>query len=348
MERNKLVPPIVVTVSRGGLVLCGGSISNILKLPFPPNILKDLNVSDLPTLSSQVKAFVEQNRLKPSDIVMVLNQDVYFEKIMGETMSVEMAQRVQDFLDAVPLSNPSSKVFKVNGKYHAVVINRHLYDSVRLAFESVGFKVKAVVPEIILGQVGVGPKFDAAACRLVLHKMDFIQENSYVSPTPEPDGASIINSNKKLSIGLSVGAIVLALAVTGIFAWQTVQTRNTAIAKIKAKAASESARKAQITPIPTISATVLPQELKVKIVSSSGATQAASIKSDLQILGFTLIENSTDSAATKPSVSFSKKVAETIRVQVVNLIKKTYPEVVIGETSEAKYDLIVILPISTP
>ncbi len=335
MARNKLAPPTVVSVTREGIVVCGTAIPNLLRMPFPPNVLKDLHVVDLPTLTAQVRTFVETNHIKPSDLVVILNADVYFEKVLGEAMNTEISQQVQDFVDSVPLSNPSSKVFKVAGKYHAVVINRRLYESVRAAFEAMGFWVVAVVPELVLGQVGVGPKFDANACRLILRKMDFVKENSYVGQ--ETGEVNLVNKNKGLALGLSVGSILMALAVIGVISWQVTQTKQQAIARLKTRAAE----KITVSPTPTLALAVY-SKYRVLLLNVP-----ASVSAQIELFGFSNITEGA-STASASEIIFLPSLPSGVREGLANIIKNFHPGTIVREDPVSQYDIQVTLSQTTP
>ena len=51
--------PTIVSVSRGGLSVCGAQINGLLKMPFGVEMVKDLNVVGLAELTAQIKKFVE-------------------------------------------------------------------------------------------------------------------------------------------------------------------------------------------------------------------------------------------------------------------------------------------------
>ena len=128
--------------------------------------------------------------------MIILSAEVYFDREIVGTTDAEISAIAQTFIDSVPLVNPSSKLFKLKDKYKMVVINRRLYESIRSAFEAVGFVVTAVVPELVLGEVGVGGDLDANSCRVILKKMDYILENSFIG------GAQPVERKSGINLGL--------------------------------------------------------------------------------------------------------------------------------------------------
>lgn len=342
MERNKLAPPTVVSVSRDGLTICGVNIPGLLKMPFPANVLHDLNVVDLPLLTAQIIEFTQTNHIKPSELVVVLDEDVYFEKQLVESTTGEMSQQVENFVDSVPLSNPSSKLFKVNNKYYAAVINRRLYESVRAAFEPLGFVVVAVVPELVIRQLGAAKDFDAEACKLVLHKIDYIKDNSFVTPVHDTSTDNIVNKNKGVAVGLSLGSILLMVGVIGVFSWQVSQSKQQAIARLKARAAES----VQTVPEPTAVPTEAPSlsNLAIEILNASGSDEDATKTAQaLNVLGITKISltNATESADS--TITYAPSVNTITRQIISSAIKVLRPNSVETQGTGNDFDVIVSL-----
>ena len=188
--------PTIVEVKRQGLKVCGTNVVGVAQMLFPEGVVKDLDVTDQVKLATQVKEFVATSQIKPTPLVIILSSEVYFDREIIGTNDVEISAQGQTFVDSVPLVNPSSKLFKLKDKYRMVVINRRLYESIRSAFEAIGFPVTAVVPELVLGEAGVVGDFDANACRVVLKKMDYILENSFIG------GAQPVEKKPGINLGL--------------------------------------------------------------------------------------------------------------------------------------------------
>ena len=188
--------PTIVEVKRQGLKVCGTNVVGVAQMLFPEGVVKDLDVTDQVKLATQVKEFVTTSQIKPTPLVIILSSEVYFDREIIGTNDVEVSTQGQTFVDSVPLVNPSSKLFKLKDKYRMVVINRRLYESIRSAFEAIGFPVTAVVPELVLGEAGVTGDLDANACRVILKKMDYILENSFIG------GAQPVEKKSGINLGL--------------------------------------------------------------------------------------------------------------------------------------------------
>ncbi|MEK7064181.1 MAG: LytR C-terminal domain-containing protein [Patescibacteria group bacterium] len=341
------IVPTIVSVSRAGLSVCGAGTNGLLNMPFGAEVVKDLNVVGLVELAAQIKTFVETNKIVPTDLVVVLDGETYFEKQLTGKADDQMAVEVQEFVDSVPLASPSSKIFKVGDKYHVVVINRRLYESVRAAFEALGFAVKAVVPEMVLGSVGVGSTFDAIACRLILKKMAYVMENSFVGLAHVERDDSWVSKNKKTALTLAIGAVLVAVLGVGLIVWQTVQARQAAVVRAKAR----SARMAQVSPSPVSAPVVVATasaelaDLSVRIVNASGVVgEAQKIKETLVQIGFSGdIEVGTLAVADRTLTVFSLRVSQEDRKKVMAIVGGSSQE-----NTQTQFDVLITLGKNTP
>lgn len=338
----------VINVSRQGLAMCGAGIGGVLEMPFTPGVVSDLDVVSLAELSGLVKSFVETNRVQVCDLVLVFSPDTYFEKgLTGDDAA--MAQDVQDFVDSVPLTNPSSKIFKVgDSKSKVVVINRRLYESLRTAFEAVGFGVKAVVPELVLQEVGfTGAQFDLNACRLILKSQAHLLANSFIGPVAAVEEDTWINHHKKQATIMAVAAITVSVFGVVFIIWQTISARNAAIANAAARAAK--AQQARATPIPTpaipasASASANPADYTIQITGNT-----ATVEELLKKEGFTNITLGSSESAAKSMVVFAVRVPQEIRTRLVGILTPVLGDVTVVENSQAQFDALISVAKTAP
>ncbi|MDP1743578.1 MAG: LytR C-terminal domain-containing protein [Candidatus Amesbacteria bacterium] len=332
----------VVSVSRKGLALCGPGITGIIKMPFSESVIKDLDVVGFTQLSDLLKNFVDVNKISICELVMVLNSDTYFEKELVGRDDKELAENVQSFVDNVPLANPSSRIFKIGEKYSVVVINRNLYESLRAIFESMGFKVKAVVPELILGNVGVaGSDFDLNACKLILKSKDFILSNSFVGPALAKENDNWINHNKKKALILAITGIAIAISGVGLIIWQTVSSRNQAIAKSKARSAKMAI--VEPTPIPTptpapVAALINWALYSVEILNGSGVPgEASKIETMIRKAGFTNVTIGNTTKISKSIMIVRPGLPQEVRIKLTEILGP----ITQIENSGAQFDVLI-------
>ncbi len=169
----------VINVGRNKLTVCSTAMSEVMSMTLGADVVVDLTVLDAGKLAAAVEEFVKQSGLTPGSLMIILAREVCFEYEVVRTEGQDVALEVQKFLDTVPLTSLSSKVFETDKGYVAVAIGRDFYEAIRSAWEKAGFTVKVVVPGYVLGAVGVGEVFDGAACQLVLRHMETISEHGF-------------------------------------------------------------------------------------------------------------------------------------------------------------------------
>lgn len=318
-------------------------------MAFSQSTINDLDVVSLVELSALVKNFVENNRIVARDLIMVLGSDTYFEKELVGKDDKEMAEDVQTFVDSVPLVNPSSKIFKVGEKYRVVVINRRLYESLRTAFESVRFGVIAVVPELILGTVGVtGSEFDLNACRLILKSSDYIMNNSFIGPVQVKENDNWVNQNKKKALILAILGIAIAVIGIGVVVWQTVSTRNAGIARAKARQKMMAVVEPTPTPTPTpavASSSARLADYTVNVLNGTGiAGEANRVAELLKKKGFSKITTGNYARSYKTLVVLAVRVPQEVR----NIFTEVLSQATLIENTQTQFDVQITLGRITP
>lgn len=354
VKTSKKTTDCIVNVSRQGLAMCGPGIDGVLTMPFTAEILNDLDVTNLAELSAQVKNFVESNKIGLRDLILILGSDTYFEKDLTGKGDEEVAQEIRNYVDQVPLVNPSSRMFKVEeDKFKVVVINRRFYESLRTAFEAVGFGVIAVVPELALGGVGVsGAQFDLNACRLIFKSKSHILANSFIGPVGPLEDDNWVNTHKKQSLVLAILGMLIGVLGVGLIVWQTISARNAAIARALAIAARSKQVKQALVPSPTpevasISANLTDFSLRV-LNASQISGQGARVEEVLRKAGFSKILVGTSSQASKSTVVFSQTVPKQVRTVILDILSPILGDMAIIENSQAQFDALITIGKTAP
>lgn len=319
-------------------------------MAFGQKVVCDLNVLDLPGLTDQVRQLVSQNKLPVGEVVLVLSEEVYFaSEVRGETAAA-LAERVQEFVDSVPLLHPSSKLVRVGEKYYVVVIDRRLYESIRTAFEAVGWTVTAVVPEMILGPVGVKQPLDAASCRLILRKMDYVRENSFIGPD-RGDEESFLERHRSWVVGGLVVVIVASWAVAGGLALQIRRVKQEQFRQAPAAAKFSPATAEPTPPVEEASqsAELRPDQYSILVLNGSGVAGEARRVADLLVsAGLAQAEVRTTSQVTRTVVVYAPEVPQPVRATVAKVLSQQYRQISQIENQEARADIVVTVARTTP
>lgn len=211
----------IIDIDRQGISFCLPTLAQPLRFDFTPEMIADLEVVDSLTLVASLKKFVSQTKVPPSSVVFLVSESICFEKDFPGQVLPSPAS-VQSFVDTVPFSNSSFKLFNTSGGYKLVVINRHIHDTISQAFEGLGFTVAAVVPGFVLGEVGIPTVLTAESCHLAFRKIDYLTARSFIKDVQTPiagnqTSQAFFAQHKQMLIVIGIMVIVFSVAMIAIF-----------------------------------------------------------------------------------------------------------------------------------
>lgn len=341
---------LTLSVTKTGISVCSSAKNEVLQMPFDTGTLVNMEIVDLPKLSTKISAFINQHQIKPSEVVMIIDSDICFVKEIVAENENQIAEKVQEFLDCVPVSSPSYKLFQVGNARLLIVINRRFYEAIRQAFESIGFNVTAVVPEAILSPLGVATALDNNSCLILTKNMAFIRQNSFIFPPVVDLSPSWVKKHGKLAVLFSVMGICLALGAIGFVFWQIQNSRLQAVARARARAATMS-KAAVPVPSPTPSPTpeILASQLTIKVFNASTIKGAAAKMSlELASNGFAKAEVGDAPVSGTTAVVFSPRVPLDLRTQIIETVDKLHFKPSTIENSQSQFDVVITLGKITP
>jgi len=342
--------PLVINLDHDRLTLCDNKTSAVLSFPYPAGVLSDMEVVNHDLLVSHLTAFISQHHLTPSHVVFVLSPNIYFEKDVSKLSDTEKQKQVEEFLDMIPFGSVSSKHFQLGGESKVVAINRDFYDSFKKTFEAMSFPVIAVVPSFVLGSMGLKGTFNAEACHLILRRMDYVLDNSFLTPEPETEGLGHQRQVIKKHPGLVVLVFILVISLTGLTAFMTLRRPQQAKVTVPRVAPPVS------TPVPTTQPTPTPEatpsaQLSVQILNGSGVPGLASeVEAELTSLGFIDITLGNAPATPATLVIYSPRVSSAIKDRVGESLQKFFTALSSQESPDASFDVIITAgsPKATP
>jgi hypothetical protein len=171
----------VLLLGRDHLYLYNGNV--ILTLEFPATIIHDIDVKDREGLYGLIITFIQENKLLPAQLYIVLAESICFSKdftIGNSDQSIKTEADIKEFIDAVPFSSVVSKIYKTANTFRVVGSKQDLIDTIIDAFENKGFGVSALVPASIFPDFGITADLTEAAARSVLEKKDTMVAASMV------------------------------------------------------------------------------------------------------------------------------------------------------------------------
>jgi len=343
---------LVINISLNKLSLCTANSPAPLEFPFQPSFISDMEVTNKEELKTKLQSFFGENGVKSGPIILVMDESVYYQKDYPGSVP-PATDVIQGYLDLVPFSAISFKLFRVNGNHRLIVINREYYEAFKAVFEKMGFSVYSVVPGYILATVGAPAKFSAEACRVIYRKLDTVTENSFSggSDVSEVTGLrphAYVKSHKTPLIIVSIISILACLAAvyfTVIKPFSLGKRNVSPTPKIQTR---KPAPTLTPTPAATSSAELL-NIYTVQILNGSGTPGlAASLEAKFRQLGFADIKTGNVSKTAKTQVIFSSQITPSAKKLVTDLVTPLFVSPAFKDSSDTQFDITLTTGKITP
>lgn len=370
----------VIYLDKTSLDYYAEKMQAIPKLVFPPAVIQDIEVIDIPKLDQMIKAFIDTNKLLPASLTIVLANSILFSKDIPKPDLKQIAKEkaaqkpggspvapapapvpvasVEDqtlqFLEAVPFNEVSSITLPIPNGVKLVAANKDLYTDIKRAFEKYKFTVDAVTPLPTFG-TSVAP-VDATIARRLLQKVDLARQHNMLTvrqvSTIKPVGiVKPTDKKSKTRLFVMLGVFGVLFLILGIM------TYTTFFAPAPPKKTNTVAPIAVVKkPTPTITLVPSPQEnessssailqkVTVQITQPpTGGTEAAQLKILLTKLGVgSVTVKKGTSAVSKTVVAFSKKLNPLAKTKISAVIQPLLPDASFIETDEQTADVVITL-----
>lgn len=172
----------VIFIDRDKINYYDHNRSSALTFQFTKEFVNDLDVVNSAAFNLQIKSFIDNNKITPSQVMIVLSPHVYFEKEFSQTPEFHQDSELQKFVDTVPFENCSTKIYKLPTGSKLVATNADLYRAVKDAFEQAGFVIESVIPIFVLGKdVTVSDNLDVSIARIILERFDLAKQNTLLT-----------------------------------------------------------------------------------------------------------------------------------------------------------------------
>jgi hypothetical protein len=347
---KKTAPATVIEVNRDHLSLCSMTHLEPLVFKFTSAMVSDLEIVSAAELTAALRGFIEANKIKPTSLVLILSQAVYFEKNYPGPNGPS-SKEMDDFNDSVPFAATSYKLFKVISGYKQVVINRDFYECFKQAFEDLGFSVQAVVPAFALGQTA-NSQFTAETCRVIYRKMDQIIADSLIGPREVSlhQKEQVFLEKNKIMVFLIFFLVLGVLGVTAYFTLKKPLPRRAPAAIGPVSAYPTSAPIPTSEPLVSSPSARLLDTLTVQVLNSTGVSgQAASLSAVLNSAGFTRIQTGNSSQVTPRTLIIVSPLAATSAADfVTGIVAGFYPDYSLQHNDQAVYDITIIIGKTAP
>ncbi len=348
---NPKTPPIIISIDKNKISLCSPTHASPLVFQFTPSMVADLEVINKEELTASLTTFIQKSQISPSSLVIVLAASISFDQdFPGPTPP--SPDQIQKFQDTIPFSAISSKLFKSNKNYKLVVINRDYYETIKAVFQKLSFEVLAVVPSFVLNPLGLSDDLTASACTLLLKKINFLTDNSFISSATD-DSRSFQQKEQAFLTRHQTPAVVVSILLV-------IASLTTAVVFLTRRSSPPAAPVSTPRPLSTPVSILLPSPspspavnlaaYSVQIINGSTVSGLATqLEDQLRPLGFTQITTTTTSATSGTAlVVFRPTVPDAARQLILAETQKLSADPSVQDNPQAQFDITITLSQITP
>lgn len=325
------------------------NLSTSIRFDFSPYVI-NLEIINREELQNQLRLFIENNKLLPSNIVVVLSENVLFVKGIAEGTE-DIEGEIDKFSDNVPFEKVNAKSYKVDSGTLLVATNKDLYTSLQEVFEKKNFHFEAIIPIYNAGISTPDPNygFDPAAAKTIISNLDALRTSSFEMETtqimPKPKEVQQAKEKDKKNTYMLLGVFGFLMIVLVIVAFNamkpepkktTTSTPKTNTVKTNIINSNNQAS--------SQSGTLNEKNIKISIVSFPGDLSADIIRSKLLPLGFSAItidKNPTVNSS-QTLVIFPSTISKPLEAEVLKEVKSVNPTA-LSQESTTSQEIIITL-----
>lgn len=330
-------------------------------ISFLEETIKHLEVINKNKLSEEITSVIKG--LKPQKSVMLLSDEVIFQKTLEIFDSSKTDIEKEEFFDKIPFAPEkiARKEIQSEKTLYLFSTNKELYKSIVEIFAQAGWTVDIVAPVSVFPSLSQKNEISQQELNEILDKKDilkkanFIEDEEYVVSVPDQEEQEVAEGLRKQQ-SWHIRSLVLGIIITillgglGVSAYQFRQQFTNKATKTDAqKIIEESLSSPSPEAIASTSAIPVPvakEALKLQILNGSGvAGEAGKIKARLQKLGFKEIDTGNSPFDNRPEAvaSYSAVVSQKERGEVKEFLDSNFSKVLESEaTNSAKYDITII------
>lgn len=314
---NKL--PGAIYIQKKALDFYVGGTEKHLELP--ADTVSDGDIINSVKYEKTIEDFIVAESIKKQQIILVLSEEILFEKTIPLEDIKLLDERLTDFINMIPVENGklTKKGIVLENNIELFAINKVLYEEIITILSRLGFDVLAVVP---LALYSDEQEFSEDVIKKIYQDKQFLQKTNFLSAVVlENHGWN----SKTLAIISFLSTVILILSFLLFFNRET-KPPQTKLEVLPQPIATESATLKTATE----SAFLPRDQLRVSILNGTGiANQASKIKDLLSGLGLLNIEtgNAEGANAVDTVVIFTASVSDSLQQEITDLLKENFDNV---------------------
>lgn len=342
------------------------------RLEFPPETAKDEEIIDKAKFEELIESFLTKLATKEKKALIVLSDDVLFQKTIPLSDEKTEATDIQEFFAEVPFDPQkiSRKQIRTKNGVNLFAVNKDLFLAAAGVLSKMQKEVQAAVPATIFGTNATSTALTKQDINNITSKQDLINQSNFLDeseitisqvPTPqEPEDSknpstapSVAPSNQDRSLSFTHLVILgtITIVVGSLIAIYFIRKPSLNLSNIKIPFLSQKQEQASPPPSPTTQQTeTSPQEdlskdeITIQVLNGTGKSgQAGLAKAALETIGFAGIEtgNAENQDFTATTVDFASKVPVKLRQEIVDELEKLFAEIKMEVKGTQDFDVII-------
>lgn len=185
-----------------------------IALELPKEVVENLELLSDDKLYEAIKAFIQQNKLTASNLVILIGNPYLFEKEIDDKPTATLDLEVQEYLEYIPFEYVASKMVKIDNKWKISAVNKELCEALKSSFEKQKFNVLAVVP-LSLVQLTIKELAGKIDLRILQNHLDALKGLSLLTTRLEiqtsASNTSFYQKNKQTVVLIIVFVVLLLI-----------------------------------------------------------------------------------------------------------------------------------------
>ncbi len=309
----------------------GGTQS--FRFPFTQEVIRDLDVFNVPLLLVQIKAFVEYFKIQPSELTILLADDILFSKTFTLPDPKSREDAIQSFIDSVPFEETAVLQIPFQNSVTVSIANKSYFEAFKKGFEAIGFSVPLTIPAFLLNkEINLAKSSDASSLAVALkhapahRQYSLLTQHSLTqasSAMVEKDGK--LKTNKRTILLLGIFVILIGVLVI-VYMLSNSQESAPVPTATQSQVSQEVTSTPQIEKVSFDSAEIVYQPIAVDQVD-----QITALLKEIGVVNVTSRSATLVATTSASTLYFSSTVTEGDRAILLTELQKIIPTVTIIE-----------------
>lgn len=184
------LPPLIIQVTQTGFIIFAPHLSDTIQVDYPPDTVRELEVINDKNLVSMIEGFIGQYQIPESEVIIVLDASVYFEKEIAAQEPAEQDKFIQEFTQSVPLESVFVRKFEFKNQIKAIAFNKLFYKSLVRSLSERKFVPKILVPDLAVKQILGVSGLTRETAQLLVTSLDKLKKYNLLSPIKDGSPSS--------------------------------------------------------------------------------------------------------------------------------------------------------------